>query len=220
MRAPPVRLTTLSEEEQQYAAEHYEVLTWCMRVLRISEDDSGLAALGFLQAVKKWIARPELHSQSFRTIALWSIKSQMSTERRRESRRIKTISLESVIPGTDNFTYGDTITYDNMSYLYRGVSKVALEVKYDVKIPEAARLGRVPSVEIEMLVGFLGSSHKTMHLAYDEAKTANSKVCNIRAWVKKSGRKDISIYKYGTDIYIEKVSVKKQGGKKKDGNED
>lgn len=216
MRAPAVKLTALTEEEQQYAAEHYEVLIWCMRVLRIPEDDSGLAALGFLQAVKKWMARPELHSHSFRTIALWSMKSHLQTERRRESRRIPTVSLETVIPGTDDFTYGDTITYDNMSYLYRKETKVAFEIKYDVKIPEAAKLGRVPSVEIELLMEFLESNHKTVHLAYDEAKTASSKVCTLRAWVKKSGRNDVNVYKYGTDIYIERVPVRKQGGKKEE----
>ena len=214
MRAPPVRLTTLSEEEQQYAAEHYEVLTWCMRVLRVSDDDSGLAALGFLQAVKKWIARPELHSQSFRTIALWSIRPQIQAERRRESRQIKTISLESVIPGTDDFTYGDTVTYDNMSYLYRKENKMALDIKYDVKIPEVARLSRQLSVEAELVANFIGSSHKTMQLAYGNLELARKAGNNIRGYIKRSKMDDIKVYKSGVDIYLEKISVKKQGGKK------
>lgn len=213
MRAPPVRLTALTEEEQQYAAEHYDVLAWCMCVLRIPDDDTGLAALGFLQAVKKWIARPELHNHSFRTIVFWAVKAQMQGERRRESRRIKTVSLDDVIPGTDGFTYGETITYENMSYLYRRESKVAFEIKYDVRIPEAARVGRVTSVEIEVLAEFLESNHKTMAFAYDEAKTARSKASYIRAWIKKSGRKDVSVYKHGTDIYVEKVPAKRRGDK-------
>ncbi|MGL5434651.1 MAG: hypothetical protein ACRDBO_04520 [Lachnospiraceae bacterium] len=214
MRAKPIKLTALTEEEQQYAAEHYEVLSWCMRVLRVPDDDSGVAALGYLQAVKKWIARPELHHRSFRTIALWAVKARMQNERKREGRQIKTVSLEAVIPGTEDLTFGDTITYENMDYLYqRRENKVTVEVKYDVKIPEAARLGRTPCVEIEMLMDFLGSSHKTMAFNYDEAKTAGSKAYTIRAWVKKSNRKDINVYKYGTDIYIEKVPARKKGDK-------
>ena len=214
MRAQAIKLTTLTEEEQQYAAEQYEVLNWCIRKLRVSDDDTGLAALGFLQAVKKWIARPELHRHSFRTIALWSIRPQIQAERKRENRQIKTVNLESVIPGTDDFTYGDTITYDNMNYLYRKESNVALDIKYDVKIPEVAKLFRQPSVEAELVINFIGSSHKTMHLAYNDLELARKAGNSIRSYIKRSKIDDVKVYKSGEDIYLEKVSVKKQGGKK------
>ena len=69
MKANSVRLTPLTPEEQQFASDNYDVIKWCMNVLHLREDDSDVASLGYLQAVKKWYARPDLHQYSFKTIA-------------------------------------------------------------------------------------------------------------------------------------------------------
>lgn len=211
MRAQPVKLTALTDEEQQYAEEHYDTLLWCMHLLRIPDDYYGVAAIGYLQAVKKWHARLDLHNYSFRTIAKNSIRSRIGREYEKENRQIKTVSLDDVIPGTEDLTYGSTVTYENMRYLYRKERKVALGIKYDVKIPEAARLGRAQTVETEMLAEFLNSNHKNMALSYDEARTASNKAYTLRSWLKKRSRDDVKVYKLGTDIYVEKVPSRKRG---------
>lgn len=208
-RAESVRLTPLSPEEQQYAADNHDTLVWCMRVLRIPKDDYGTAALGFLQAVKKWHARPDLHSQSFRTVAKWSVSRQVCNARRKESREIRTVSLDAVVPGTDSLTYGSTVTYKNMEYLSgKEDTGMAMKMNYDVAIPAAAKLGRTPSVEIEKLAEFLDSGHKTMSFEYTEAKEAASKCSTLRSWKKKNQRTDFEIYKMAGTIYVEKAKTK------------
>ena len=203
-----VRLTALDADEQQFAAENYNALEWCIRIQRIEEDFQDVAYIGYLHAVKKWFARPELHRWSFRTVANNTIRSHLSNEMRKQGRRIQTISLETVIPGTNGLTYGDTVTYKHMDYLYKKEIRT-LEIKYDIKIPETARMSRLPCVEIEALVEFLSSTHKTMCLSYETAQQASNKASNIRGWVKKNDKKDVAVYKSGTEIYVEKLAIKK-----------
>ena len=212
MRAAPVKLTPLSLHEQQYAAENHHVLMWCMSVLQVPYEDYDIAALGYLQAVKKWYARPELHIRSFKTIARYSVMTYVGNARKAAGREVKAISLDDIIPGTDGWTYGSMVTYEHMDYLYKRRTEMEdRTVKYDVRIPEAARIGRQPCVEIELLADFLESDHKTMQMSYKTRKTASSKASSLRTWIKKNG-KDVAVYKYGTEIYLEKT-VKKKGMK-------
>ena len=114
MKANSVRLTPLTPEEQQFASDNYDVIKWCMNVLHLREDDSDVASLGYLQAVKKWYARPDLHQYSFKTIARWSVLQKVHNARRKE-RKLR--SLQESVPGTGHMAYGDAMTYDSMAYL-------------------------------------------------------------------------------------------------------
>ena len=73
-------------------------------------------AFGYLLAVKKWFSRPDLYQYEFSTIAWASMRSAVSSERRRRARRIKTVSLEDLIPGTDGMTWADIITEKHLIY--------------------------------------------------------------------------------------------------------
>lgn len=137
-----VKLTPLTPEEQTFAEENYEALVKAMRTHHLSNDMYDVAAMGFLHAVKKWFARPDLRQWSFQTIVNKTVWSKLSGEREREKRRIQTVSLDEVIPGTDGLTYGTIITDANTSYLRREESKT-MKINFDVKIPEAAG-GRSP----------------------------------------------------------------------------
>ena len=44
--------------------------------------------------------------------------TKVGNERRAQERRIKTVSLDDPIPGTDGLTYADIITEDNLSTIY------------------------------------------------------------------------------------------------------
>ena len=118
-----VKLTPLTPEEQTFAEENYEALVKAMRTHHLSNDMYDVAAMGFLHAVKKWFARPDLRQWSFQTIVNKTVWSKLSGEREREKRRIQTVSLDEVIPGTDGLTYGTIITDANTSYLRREESK-------------------------------------------------------------------------------------------------
>lgn len=209
-----VMLTPLTPEEQAFAEENHSALEWCMRIQGLDDDLYDVAAFGYLQAVKKWFARPELQRWSFKTVVKQNVRSYVGAERRKQDRRIQTISLDEVIPGTDDLTYKDTITEENMRYLTGGKEKVAVKISYDVKIPEAAKAGKVTSVEVESLLTFLDSNSKNICFEYTDKKEADRKSSTLRTWKKNHNRTDFNIYKMAETIYIEKVSTKTKRGEK------
>lgn len=210
-----VRLTPLTLEEQTFAGENHSVLEWCMKAQKVDADLYDVAAMGYLLAVKKWFARPEIHKWSFKSIVRQAVRSSLGNERKKQERRIKTVSLDAVIPGTDDLTYGSTVTEDNIRYLTGGKKEMSMEKSYDVKIPESAKMGRNPSVEVEAVLEFLSSNHKTMCFEYGTKKEADSKSSTLRAWKKREKRNDINFYKMIDKIYIEKIPVR---GRKKQSN--
>lgn len=50
------------------------------------------------------------------TIACAAMRSAIGNEQRKQSRRIKTVSLDDPIPGTDGMTWEDIITEDHLVY--------------------------------------------------------------------------------------------------------
>jgi len=196
-------LTPLTPEEQQFAADNHGCLQWAIRNQRLDSELTDIAALGYVHAVKKWFARPDLHQWSFRTIVNQTIRSHISNERSRQATKIQTISLDAEIPGTDGLTYGDIITTDNIRYQHREEKQV--EIKFDERIPEAAKQ-RISSVAVEVLLEFLASDHKTMALTFIDKKEAASKAGTMRSWKKKNNRNDFNVYRLGETIYIEKLA--------------
>lgn len=209
-----IMLTPLTPEEQIFAEENHSALEWCMRIQKLDDDLYDVAAFGYLQAVKKWFAQPEIRKWSFKTIVKQAVRRSIGHERIKQDRRIQTISLDDVIPGTDDLTYKDTVTEENVRYLTGGKEKTGMKINFGVKIPEAARLGRTPSVEIETVLEFMASAHKTMSFEYDNPKQAMGKVSTLRGWKKKENRTDLNIYRIAETIYIEKVSTKTKRGEK------
>lgn len=198
-----VMLTPLTPEEQQFAADNHGCLQWAIRNQRLDSELTDIAALGYVHAVKKWFARPDLHQWSFRTIVNQTIRSHISNERSRQATKIQTISLDAEIPGTDGLTYGDIITTDNIRYQHREEKQV--EIKFDERIPEAAKQ-RISSVAVEVLLEFLASDHKTTALTFIDKKEAASKAGTMRSWKKKNNRNDFNVYRLGETIYIEKLA--------------
>lgn len=196
-------LTPLTPEEQQFAANNHDCLQWAIRKQCLDRELTDIAALGYIHAVKKWFARPDLHKWSFRTIVNQTIRSHISSERRKQETRIQTVSLDAEIPGTDGLTYGDIITTDNIRYQRREEKQV--EIKFDERIPEAAKQ-RISSAAVEVLLEFLSSDHKTMAMTFIDKKEAASKAGTMRSWKKKNARTDFNVYRLGETIYIEKLA--------------
>ena len=196
-------LTPLTPEEQQFAADNHDCLQWAIRKQCLYRELTDIAAIGYIHAVKKWFARPDLHKWSFRTIVNQTIRSHISSERRKQETRIQTVSLDAEIPGTDGLTYGDIITTDNIRYQRREEKQV--EIKLDERIPEAAKQ-RISSVAVEVLLEFLSSDHKTMAMTFIDKKEAASKAGTMRSWKKKNARTDFNVYRLGETIYIEKLA--------------
>lgn len=209
-----VRLTPLTSEERAFAEENHDALDWCMKTQRLDPDLYDVAAFGYLLAVKKWFARPDLQRWSFKTIVKQSVRSSVGNERKKQDRRIRTVSLDDVIPGTDDLTYGDTVTEENIRYLTGGKEKKGMKISYNVKIPETARQGRLPSVEVEMVIEFIASNHKNMCLEYDDVNTAKGKISTIRSWKKKNNREDINVFRMSNSIFVEKTNARSKKGEK------
>ena len=201
-----VMLTPLTPEEQQFAADNHGCLQWAIRNQRLDSELTDIAALGYVHAVKKWFARPDLHQWSFRTIVNQTIRSHVSNERCKQARAIRAVSLDAGIPGMDGLALGDTITIENTRYLYCREEK-SVEIKFDEKIPEAARR-RVSSVAVETLLEFLASNHRTMCLSFSSRKEAATKAGTLRNWKRKNVRTDFEVYRLDNAIYIEKVTKK------------
>lgn len=111
------RLSQLSLAEQAVAMRHYQMIDKYIAQRSLPKDEYyDVVALGLLLAVKKWFSRPDLYQYEFSTIARASMRSAVSNEKRKQARRIKTVSLDDPIPGTDGMTWADIITEEHLVY--------------------------------------------------------------------------------------------------------
>ena len=71
----------------------------------------------YLLTVERWFREPRLYRYEFTTIAWNAMRSAVGNEKRKQSRRIKTVSLDDPIPGTGGLTYGDIDTEENLDFI-------------------------------------------------------------------------------------------------------
>lgn len=200
-----VKLTPLTPEEKAFAEEHHSVLVWYLNTHNLDRSEFyDVAAMGYLQAVKKWFARPELRKWAFSTIAGQSIRRCIGHERQKQS-ELPTVSLDEVVPGTDGLTYGDTITYKNL--IYGGCD---MNISYNVKIPERKRFG-VKSDEVKAFDSFMESKMKNMCIEYDSDEEAKKKAAVLQTYRRSLPNKDeFEVFKQDKSIYV----VRQQMGRK------
>lgn len=200
-----VKLTPLTQEEKVFAEENHSVLVWYLNTQKLDKSEYyDVAAMGYLQAVKQWFARPELHQWSFSTIARQSMRSRVHNERQKQN-RLPTVSLDEVVPGTDGLTYGDTITYKNLFYGGNDVN-----ISYNVKIPERKRFG-VKSDEVKAFDSFMETKMKNMRIEYDSDEDAKKKAAVLQTYRRSLPNKDeFEVFKQDRSIYV----VRTQTGRK------
>lgn len=110
-------LSPLSPAEQTLAEQNFYMVTRFLASQRLSSDEwFDVVIFRYLLTVKNWFRRPELYQYEFSTIVWKAMSSAVHNERKKQDRRIKTISLDAPIPGTDGLTWGDIITEDNQNY--------------------------------------------------------------------------------------------------------
>ena len=199
-----VMLTPLTPEEQQFAADNHDCLQWAIRNQRLDRELTDIAALGYIHAVKKWFARPDLHKWSFSTIVNQTIRSHVDAERRKQAREIRTVSLDAEVPGMDGLALGDTVTYDNLSYLKEGY----MNISYNVKLPEH-KAGGVKSDETIAIEGFLVGKMRNMCFEYetvDEARRKQGCIYTYRRAKKHQGIYEM--FRVENKIYIVRLEQK------------
>lgn len=100
----------MTDEERDFAEIHHGLIYSFLKYYHLNEDDwYDIAVCGYLKAVQVWFWRTDLHQYSFSTIAYSRMKGAVSSERKKASRRPRTVSIDEIIPGTEDFTYRDML---------------------------------------------------------------------------------------------------------------
>lgn len=111
-------LRPLSPIEKEVAAQNFWVVESFLRQERLPFNDwFDVVIFRYLRTVELWFDRPDLYQYEFSTIAWRNMRSAVWNERQKLSRQIQTISLDTLIPGTDGLTYADTVTADSLNYI-------------------------------------------------------------------------------------------------------
>lgn len=101
-----LRERRLTPEEADFSAKHLSIVWWFLNEYKFPVDDwFDVVVLRYLLTVKRWFTLPQLRRYSFTTLAVSAMKSAVNTEKRKQSRRPQTISLDAPYKGT----YGEPL---------------------------------------------------------------------------------------------------------------
>lgn len=111
--------TPLTIEEQQFAVDNHYLVYKYLRIRKLPLDDwYDVVIFRYLRSVKRWFAYPELHEHNFEIVAFYAMRSAIGHELDKQKRRVHTVSLDDVIPGTNGLTYADVVTNNNLAYAF------------------------------------------------------------------------------------------------------
>lgn len=109
------KLRPLSAAEQNVSQQNFWIVKKFLRANRLPFDEwFDVVIFRYLHSVELWFERPDLYQYEFSTIAWNNMRSAVYNERKKQSRRIKTISLNETIPGTDGLTLNDIVTAEKI----------------------------------------------------------------------------------------------------------
>lgn len=202
MRTARTQYSPLTPEERQFAEVNHYLVEQFLYWNRLQWDDwYDVVIFRYLLAVKKWMQRPELHKYKFATIVKNALKGAVSNERVNQSHRIRTVSLEEAVPGTDEgMTYGDVVTADNLEYInygeYEDSKKKTRKTKYD---------------DLSILKTFLEEEgRRELKLTYGTRDEASKRATSLYQYRRFHGlRGTITISREDKIIYV----IKTEGGK-------
>lgn len=110
-------LKPLTPEERAVAQQNYWIVESFLRSNRLPQDDwFDVVIFRYLLTVERWFRQPELYRYEFSTIAWNAMRSAIGHEREKQRRQIRTISLDEPVPGTDDLTWNDIVTEENLNY--------------------------------------------------------------------------------------------------------
>ena len=111
--------TPLTDEEQKFATDNHYLVFKYLRLRKLPPDEwYDVVIFRYLRSVKRWFAYPELHKHNFEIIAFYAMRSAIGHELDKQKRRVQTVSLNEVIPGTNGVTYMEMVTSNNLGYVF------------------------------------------------------------------------------------------------------
>lgn len=197
--------TPLTAEERRFAEENHHIVDEFLRGRRLPKNEwYDVVIFRYLLSVKKWFQRPELHQWKFKAIAYRDMRSAVGNERKKRNNQIQTVSLDSIVPGTEDLRLIDVITENNLKFVLY-VEGEDMNISYNVMVPEKKRYGQ-KSDEVIAIESFLTTRKmKNMRIEYDTEDEAKKKQASIRSYRNGNNLKDkIDVFRDGKDIYIVK----------------
>lgn len=204
----------LTLEEQQFAIDNHYLISKYLNIRKLPFDEwYDVVIFRYLRSVKRWFAIPELHNHNFEVIAFYAMRSAIGGELKKQEKRIKTVSIDEVIPGTDNLCYSDTVTYENMNYIPYGESEVEkMNISYNVKLPERKVFRGEKSDEIRAIEAFLPGSQKNMCFQYDTPEEAKKRLSCVQSYRRRENHAELyEAYRVDSCVYVVRL---KEAGKK------
>lgn len=111
-------LKPLSTAEKALAEQNYYLVERFLKSRGLSFDEwFDVVIFRYLLTVERWFKEPKLYRYEFSTIAWQAMRSAVGNERKKQEKRIKTVSLDEVIPGTESLVLADIITEENLNYV-------------------------------------------------------------------------------------------------------
>lgn len=117
MRKSKYEAPPLTVEEQAFATENHDLIKKYLNIRRLPYDEwYDVVIFRYLLSVKRWFAIPELHKHNFEIIAFYAMRSAIGHEQEKQKRRVQTVSLDAVVPGTENLTFADILSDPNSDF--------------------------------------------------------------------------------------------------------
>lgn len=196
----------LTAKEQQFAGENHYIVEKFLRFHKLPKDEwYDVVIFRYLLSVKKWIKQPRLWRYEFSTIAFQAMRSAVWNEREREKKRIHAVSLDEIVPGTEDVTYMETVTEENLKFVMYVQGEKDMKISYDVLVPKRNQWrGGTKSDEIIALEAFLTTRKmKNMRFEYDTPEEAKKKLTTLTAYRRKNSLKEVfDVFRDDTNIYV------------------
>ena len=114
MSGPTVKrqfLRPLTSQERAVAEQNHDLVFRFLRANRLQESEYyDVIIFRYLLTVENWFRRPDLYDYQFSTIAWHAMSSVLHNDAQKKRRQIKTVSLDDMIPGCEDLTWGNVIT--------------------------------------------------------------------------------------------------------------
>lgn len=121
MKTVTLRDTPLTVEERDFATQHHRLAERYMEIHGMDESDwYDTVIFGYLLAVRKWLARPELHTYEFSTIAFRTMDNKVFKEKQARAKLPLLILDEPVRGYEDDCILLNIVTEENLRYVPYG----------------------------------------------------------------------------------------------------